>query len=229
MFGIFENKRKFTKVDDKFFKDVIFKLPLKYHFLRDQIMDQFILGKKVNPFGGKGSYTLLLNANLEHKYLNKSLPNFFILKDIGIWNKVRNSYEMIELDILQGMFAGYMVRSSILDLDSNLIDTSRIKEKKFLDEDKIALSKILGKLDSHILDLLDIQNVFKIEVAEGVFYMIKDLGDGNYLTINQSGAIFMMIHDPYKIEKIFDNKDSFVKSIESGDFNIQKFYESLIR
>lgn len=223
------NKQKFTKEDRTFFENVTSKLPVQYNFLRDQIVDEFILGKKENVLGTPGGCVLLLNANLESKYINKSLPNFFILKDIGVWHKIKKKYEFIELDILQGMFAGYMLKSKITDLDSDLVNVSQIKEKHFFDEDKVTLNRIIGKINNHTLSMLDINGTFKIELPEGEHYVVKDLGDGNYLTTNRQGAVFMLIHDPYKVEKIFDDFHSFTDAIESKHFDIQKYYESCIQ
>ena len=88
-------------------------------------------------FGGKeyqgyeGSFTLLLNANLESKYNDKLLPNLFIIKDIKIWNRVKKSYDFIDLYVLQGMFSGFTVKSKLTDLDYNKVDITHIKEKTF--------------------------------------------------------------------------------------------------
>jgi len=73
---------------------------------------------------------------------------------------------------------------------------------------------------------LEIESTFKIEIPEGKFYVIKDLEDGNYLSMDENGAVYGMIHDPYEIEKLFDSKEAFFKALESGKFSISRYYEN---
>lgn len=222
MFNFFRKKGKINKEDYRFLESVVNKLPSKYSFLIDQVSDEFILDKTPNPLGDAGTYTLTLNANLESKYSDSSFPQFFIIKDIGIWNKNKSQYEQIELHILEGMLAGFRVKSGYQDLDFDRIDISNIKEKQFKNEDKEKLKAILGNLEKELLSKLDIEGTFKIDIPEGEFYVIKDLGDGNYLSIDNHGRVFRMIHDPYKVEKIFNNKDAFFDALKSGKFVMEK-------
>jgi hypothetical protein len=124
------------------------------------------------------------------------------------------------------MLAGFTVTSKYRDLDFSRIDVTRIKEKHFKDEDKEELSKILGKIDKDLLSQLDVEDTFKIEIEEGEFYVIKNLGDGNYLSITKQGAIYGMIHDPYEVELLFENKEDFFKALSTGKFDIQEYYRS---
>lgn len=224
MFNIFKRKDKITSKDYTFLKVVIEILPSKYEYLVDQVSENFILGKKPNRLGEKGSYVFSLNADLESKFSNKSLPQFFIVKDIGIWNTKRGSFEELELHILEGMLAGFKLVSNYSDLNFNEIDTSKIKEKHFRNEDKNTLKQIIGRVDRDVLAQIDVESTFKIEIPEGNFYVIKELGDGNYLSMNSQGAVYGLIHDPYEVDKIFENKRDFFDALKSGSFNIVQYY-----
>lgn len=68
---------------------------------------------------------------------------------------------------------------------------------------------------------MDLNDTFKIETIEGVFYMIKDLGNGDYLSIDKNSAVYHMTHDPYKIKKNFNCKEDFYKHIKSENFDIE--------
>lgn len=81
----------------------------------------------------------------------------------------------------------------------------------------------MGNVDNDVLSKLDINLTFKIDVDEGEFYVIKDLGDGNYLSMDQNGAVYRMIHDPYKIEKIVEDKENFYQALKNGAFDITGF------
>ncbi len=207
-----------------FLKALTKALSYKYPYLLPQVSKEFILDKTPNQLGDIGTYTFTLNAKLESKYSNKSLPQFFIIKDISIWNNLKGKFEQIELHILDGMIAGFKVTSEYSDLDLKKIDTSNVKEKHFNNEDKETLKKITGNIPSDFLSQLDIEDTFKIEVPEGEFYVIKNLEDGNYLSMDKKGAVYGMMHDPYLVKKIFDDKNAFFEALKYGEFNIYEYF-----
>jgi hypothetical protein len=223
MFNPFRKKKKIQSEDYKFLEAVVTKLPSKYEYLIEQVSEDFILDKEINDLGDFGTFTLTLNANLEAKFSNKAFPQFFIIKDIDVWNKKKGVFEQTELHILEGMLAGFRLISDYKYLDFSNIRTINCKEKHFKNEDKLKLKDILGKVDEKLLDQIDIENTFKIEVPEGSFYVIKDLGDGNYLSVDEGGAIYGMIHDPYEVDKIYEDKDTFLAALKKGEFNISEY------
>ena len=89
---MFKRKNKISKEDFEFLNAVVSKLPSKYDYLKRQVTEEFLLGKEPNELGDKGTYTLLLNANLEKNYANKKLPRVSILKHIKIYNKKKKDY-----------------------------------------------------------------------------------------------------------------------------------------
>lgn len=228
MFKIFKNKIK--KEDYNFLKIITKKLPLKYSYLIDQVSKEFLLNKQINKLGDEGCFTLSLNSNLESKYSNKLLPQFFIIKDIAIWNKSKLSFDFIELHILEGMLAGFKINSNYLELDFNKIDISQIKEKNFNNEDRNFLKKIIGtKIPTKILESLEVESTFKIKLNEGDFYVIKNFQDGNYLSIDANGKVYIMIHDPYIIKQVYADKETFFKELSNGNFNISKYYNEIFK
>ncbi|QLG44901.1 hypothetical protein [Costertonia aggregata] len=124
------------------------------------------------------------------------------------------------------MLAGFRVNAKYSELDFEKIDTSKIKEKHFKNEEKEFLKTLIGKVSKDILSQLDIKSTFKIELEDGDFYVLKDLEDGNYLSMNEKGSVYGMIHDPYEVEKLFDTKESFFEALKSGEFSISKYRES---
>lgn len=225
MFNLFGKKKLINAQDYEFLRVVVEALPTKYSYLNSQVSEEFILDKKVNQLGDKGTYTLSLNAELENKYSNKSFPQFFIVKDVGVWNDVKGSYELIELHILEGMLAGFRVNAKYSELNFEKIDVSKIKEKHFKNEEKEFLKTLIGKVSKDIKSQLDIESTFRIELEEGDFYVLKDLKDGNYLSMDEKGAVYGMIHDPYEVEKLFDTKESFFEALKSGEFSISEYYD----
>lgn len=204
MFGFFKKKEEydFENKEIVFFKSVISILPKKYSYLGKQVMKEFILGWKPNKLGYQNSYTFLLNANLEKKFERKDLPQFFIIKNIRIWENNLQKFVDFELDILTGLLAGFKSESVIFgNFNFKKTDLSQITEKHFNNDDKEVLLKIVGDISKEQKLKLDIEDSFKIDIPEGTFYTIKNLGEGNYLSVNEKGEVYELLHDPYSVKK----------------------------
>jgi hypothetical protein len=205
MFNIFKKKSGLSPLDLKFLKSVVKNLPEQYEYLSNQISEDFILDKKVNELGDPGTYRLVLNARFENNFIIKTAPSFYILKDIAVWNKIKNAYEPVELHIMQGMICGFKIGARLLDLDLSRIETKNLTEKHFNNDDVKQVEKIFSSLSNDQQKLLELKSSFKIELPEGVFFTIKNLGDGNYLSVNTSGKVYGLFHDPYKVEFLYEN------------------------
>ena len=225
MFNFFKRKNKIPKEDIDFLATVAKYLPSKYSYLNKQINAEFILEKKNNELGDKGCYRFVLNANLESEFADKTLPNFFILKDIKIWNNVSNTFTYVELHIMEGMLVGFRITEPYSALDLSKIDVSNIKEKKFNNRDVEMVQNILGIKDLNEFPQLDISGTFKIEIPEGTFYTVKDFKDGNYLSIDNSGKLYWMQYDPYMIDPVFNTKEDFINALKFQEFNTLEYYK----
>ncbi|SDM14625.1 hypothetical protein [Chryseobacterium taihuense] len=207
MFGLFKNSViKPTKDVMQFLHNLVGILPEKYSFLTEQINTDFVLGLEKSKIN-HNRYSLLLNANLQSRYENKKLPSYYIIEGLLIWeNKIKN-YTPVNISISKGLIISIELLSvSFKNFDFTKIDLSKLTEKHFKnDNDKKALINIIGKLSTEKLSYFDIDDTFKIEIPEGDFYTIKDLGDGNYLAVNEEGEVYELIHDPYCIKKIADS------------------------
>ena len=223
MFNFFRKKKLITDFDFEFLKALASEL--QAYNLLSQINKDFIIGKrKAMPTEKHGSFTYIFNADLEKKYQNKNLPAFFIIKNIQVKNIESNSPTSLELYIMEGIICGYYCDCNIVHLDLTSFDLSNSFEKHFDNKDKQELVKILQNIPQNIMNKLDSQSTFKIDLPEGIFYSIKDFEDGNYLGVDLQGAVYGLIHDPYEVEKLFDNKEVFFEKLESGEFDIEKYY-----
>ena len=210
------NIKKIKKQDYTLLRSISLKLVDKYPYLVRQVSTNFILDKKHNEFERHGVYTLILNAKLEQEFINKSLPQLFIIKDILVWNKKENRYEPIELDIMEGMLAGYSLKANVRELDLSRIDVSRVKEQTFENHEQEELANIIGDVDDKIRSYLSLESSFKIIIPEGTFYVIKDLGDGDYISIDKLGRVYEMTHDPYEVKCIYKKKEDYFDSIKNN-------------
>ncbi len=222
MFGLFK-KNSVTDEDLNFLKLIVSLIPEKYSYLSQQINRNFLVSKEPNSLGDPGTYVFSSDEKLGEKYFIHSLPNFFIIKGIKVYNKKLSEFEEIELHVHYGTLIGFKLLSKYKDLDLEKIDISDIKEKLFNDDVKEKLDKLLSNYSENELSFLDIYDAFKMEVEGNEYYMVKNLGDGNYLSVNTQGVVFGMIHDPYEIELLFKDFDVFLHAVQSGTFDVQQY------
>ena len=228
MWNPFKRKTKVTGEDLAVLKKIVAILPAKYSYLKDQISEEFIIGKKPNELGDENTLRFSLDSNLAKKFGNPDLPEFFIIKNIKIWNAAKHKYSTVELHILTGFLAGIRINAKYKELNFNKFDVSDVSEKHFQDDGKTTLNNLLSDLDPELTNYLDLEETFLIEIPEGEFYTIKNLGDGNYLAINDNREVYSLIHDPYEVEKIFESIDDFYASVKTGIFNIDKYLNKKI-
>jgi hypothetical protein len=226
MFNLFKKKpiKKIQEWEYTLLKEVVRRLPVKYSFLINQVNSEFILDSVPNEFLEHGWKRIICNQNLYNSIKNTNI-NYKIV-GIKIFDLVVKSYKSIELDLYEGILIGYKVDENSGRYDFKNIDLKNLREKPYENKDRDVLKRIIGKVSDDILTQLSIEDAFKIELPEGDFYVIKDFEDGNYLSMNEKGGVFGMIHDPYEIEKLFENKESFFEALKLGEFSITEYYEN---
>lgn len=70
--------------------------------------------------------------------------------------------------------------------------------KDYLDEGHpLEISNILNKSE---LELLDQSEVYDITIDGNTYYNIKDLGNGDFIAIDERKNIYLITHDPYQIK-----------------------------
>jgi hypothetical protein len=210
MFNLFKKKQKKFSIEEKeiiFLKKIISILPKKYSYLQAQINTDFLLGYEMHSLNHKDNYTIIYNDKLESKFLNKKLPNYFILKNIKIWNTRSNDFYNIELDVLNGIIGGFkIVDFDFTNFDFNKIDVSEIYEKHFENKDLESLTKNFNEEEKSLITE-NIGSTYKINLKEGEFYFFDDLNDGDVIALDSLWNVYILTHDPYKITKIFSKSD----------------------
>lgn len=224
MFNIFKKKRNknIQEWEYEVLKFIVEKLPSKYSFLKNQVNSNFILDSVPNEILGQGWKRVICDQNLYNLYKNSKVN--YKLIGIEVFNLEIMEYQDVELDLYEGVLIGYKIEKEIPQFDIDKIKVENIEEKEYQNSDKEELEDILGNIEESVFSQLDIIDTFKIEIKEGEFYVIKDLGDGNYLSIDRKGSVYGMIHDPYEIEKIYDRKETFFHDLKLGNFSIDEYY-----
>ncbi len=234
MFGFFKKKKKsprprrmFTSYDLDFFRSVVKKLPAKYSFLLEQITPKLWTAEEPDS-EDNDLHFLVFNNDIRDPFENENIPSVYRLRNIRVRNKVDGAIYLLELMFYNGVINRYKMRAPIEDLDMATIDCSRVQADTFRNNDREELNKILQGIDQELLASLNIADTYEIEIEEGNFYVIKYLEDGNFLAITKRGEVYLLVHDPYVVKKLFDTKEEFFDAIKSNSFDAQKALDEVI-
>mgnify|MGYP000309548173 CR=1 FL=1 len=225
MFNLFRKKRKkkIKKWEYKLLKAIVHKLPLEYSFLIEQVDEKYIIDSVPNPLLEEGWKHLVFSKKYSELTKRKNLN--YELYGIIYFDIDNENYNEVILNISEGVLNGYKLNKEECHFDEESIDVKQLSKRYFKNEEKQELINLLGSKKNEVFNELEIEDTFKIEIQGDVYYVIKNLGDGNYISINKKGAIFGMIHDPFEIEKVFNNKEDFFEALKSGKFIISEYYD----
>lgn len=224
MFNIFR-KRQVKHIQEweyDLLKRIAQKLPEKYSFLLKQASKDFILDSVPNEFLKEGWKRTILNQNLYPVHRNNDVN--YQLVGIKIYDLKDGQQKEVDLDLYEGVLIGYKVQDGEFDLDR--IDITDLREETFTPSGQDSKYKqfISGKKSKH----LDLHNGFEIDLSGKNYYMIKDLEDGNYLSIDDGGKVYGMFHNPFLVELIHENVSEFIDKVNAGEFSIDQYYKSKV-
>ncbi len=223
MFKFFKkNSKQIKEWEYNVLKAVAKELPVKYSYLVDQVHPGFIVDSVPNELLNSGWKRVICDLD-QYNLIKRKEVNYKI-SGIKVYDSHSKYYKEIQLDVFEGILIGYKIEDPDSDFDLDRIAVNNIQEKSFGNEGSKELDLILGEMKNEFNRYLDLDSTFKIEIEEGDFHVIKDLQDGNYLSMDENGAVYGMIHDPYEIEKLFDTKEAFFLALKSGRFIIEEYY-----
>lgn len=219
MFQFF--KKSSWKIEGKsfdFFKQLFSELPNEFGFLLDGLQKGLYRRfRKDAQF--LGYYSIGFDPKQSDKSMTKGKQ--FEIENIHIFEN--GNVHKLKLTIYEGLWIGFEIDKNIIDFKNFNFDTTNIKKVTSRFEPDKKIKKLVEGLKS---DKLELYNLSEIEIEGKVFYQIKDLEDGNYIGIDNTGSVFGLIHDPYKIEKIYDSVGSFVEDVNIGNFDFEKYLDS---
>jgi hypothetical protein len=124
------------------------------------------------------------------------------------------------LDLWYGILIGFCAKLPDVIEGQNNIDTTNMRIEVIQDEGKNTVLTILGTINPSIMAKLDIDNSCELNMDGKQYLTIKDLNDGDYLAIDKEGAVYIIIHDPPKINMIYKNVADFIGSVKSGRYDL---------
>lgn len=155
----------------------------------------------------------------------------FKITDINIYNVKDASYQSFTLNIYGNIIQHILLPNESFiknEYDLNNIKTNNIKLSTLvhINPDKKKLKKILKNLTSKQIDLIELDDTFKIEMNNKLFYTIFDMEDGNYIAVDKSVSVFRLIHDhKFPVKKIFDNVELLLDDYDGEKYKLNKYFE----
>lgn len=196
VFNLFKSLSNKDVVD--FLVKIVRSLPKEYHYLLTQLNTEFILGVRKYNDTHENWYSLKLNSSLYEKYSN---GGDFLLKKIYIEN------QEIKIDINKGVIFRFSCpKRSIIKIKNLEIDRTELEIINYEDID-------LKELNSILKGKIVVRETFKINLDNHIYYVIKNLGDGNYVSIDIDGKVYKMEHDPFQITLLYSNLDMYIKNL----------------
>ena len=161
MFKLFKSNR-ISSADFSFLENVVRILPTKWKYLNKQINTKCIVGKSRSQHMGNGYFTLILDR-VSNDTSNYNLPELVTLSGILVWDKKKQDYSEVQLDISFGSLVGFYIKSKYKNLDWTKVDLSQFLENDYgknVDESRVVVDKYLGDLNSKDRNKLDLGDVF---------------------------------------------------------------------
>ena len=216
MFGLF--KKTSWTIDNEvrqFFQKLFVQLPTEFQFLHEHLQKGLY---RRYDFNKEKNYFISFDPEQSDKSMVKG--GNFEIKNIQIISD--GQQYPLDLTIYQGLWIGFDTPKNIKDFKNYQFDTSKVEKakSKFAADDKI--KKLVKGLRSNELNLDDLS---EMELEGKNYYQIRDLEDGNYIAIDSKGQVFGLTHDPFKIELLNKSVEGFVESVNSGEFNFERFLQ----
>jgi len=110
------------------------------------------------------------------------------------------------------------------DLEKVQVNQIEIEQLPVENPDREIVEKILKALSSEQFEMLELDDTFKIELDEKLFYTILDMEDGNYITVNASGQVFRLNHDHVEqVKLIADSPGNFFDIYNGQKIELERF------
>ncbi|MBK8566460.1 MAG: hypothetical protein IPN76_24785 [Saprospiraceae bacterium] len=148
----------------------------------------------------------------------ETIGKSFVLKNIDIVQK--GQIFPMAISVYNGLWIGFEFGKDVAGFDNFQVGLSNLTKERM--PGSLEIERLTQGLSSEKLDLLSLG---EIEVDGMHYFQIKDLGDGNYIGIDEKGTVYGLLHDPFKIEKISDSFKQFVQDVNKGRFDFEQYLE----
>ena len=195
MFGLFK-RTKLNSWEIKLLITIFEQLGQEYFLYKEQMESSLIKSVAEGRGDIKNYVAFLYNSNVLKKY-ERSTERNFLIKGIRVFDKKIKTLIDFNIYFSFGVINGYATpQSKKPNLDFNLLDVSNSTIEYI---DNLGMKLVEKMLTESEIRLINLSDVYELELDNKVFFHIKDLGNGNCIIIDEDKSIYKVIHDPYQI------------------------------
>jgi hypothetical protein len=193
MFGFFKKSKWEIKGKSfAFFEQVFGALPAQYNFLLEGLHKGLYRSYAINHSYKRNNYFI----GFDPKQSDKSMIKGKNLEIGNIQVECGSSKMPMHLSIHEGLWIGFELAADVYKIENCRVDVSAIRISQ---SPRHVPEKVKKLVNGLVCATLDFNDLGEIELDGKTFYQIKDLADGNCIAIDNTGAVFELIHDPYSI------------------------------
>ena len=202
---------------------IALKLPSEYEGIKKSINPDNMMGRIQNDYRKeKGWADVLLDQFGHTKY--ETEKNRYLLEGIKVYSSFDSQFVEVKLDVYNNNVIGWYINSNERQLDLKQIQMENMTKFDYDDPTYQKYINIVGVIPDEISDQLNLKNGFEIELESGEkHFTIKELGNGDYISVNEKGEIFGLIHEINLIEKVFNKPPELFDALAKGQFNFETY------
>lgn len=127
------------------------------------------------------------------------MGRYLRVKNIAVSDLRGEDKARIDIYFSRGLIMGFsMNRDSTFlpDLSTINVANSRLE---YLDTPD---AKVDGLIDAKYKKLINWSDVFEVELKGTTYYHLKDIGDGDFIGIDEDRQVYEIRHDPFKVQQL---------------------------
>lgn len=138
---------------------------------------------------------------ISKKYIKEKEAGF-VLKGIRIFDTVNLDFFDLNIYVIENLIVGYSTSAKKFKPDLNKIDVSNYRKVPLINSEFKKIEKLFTKDE---LSMINPDNVFEITIEGKVYFHLKDIGDGDFLAVDDNKKFYKISHNPFNIIEIQGN------------------------
>lgn len=150
------------------------------------------------------------NPTIAEKFRERN-GRHFCIQGIRVFDKKKREWSEIILYFSHGLIISYSTPQNdnfAPDISKVLIISLR---KVYLDTSPYnIIKKLFNEFEQKLINPADF---YEIEIKGKVYYHIKDIGDGDFIGVDEQKKIYKITHDPFEIKLQTDNLSNLIQNL----------------
>ncbi len=135
------------------------------------------------------------NPKISVKYQDWN-GRFWLVRGITVENRNQTEKTKVSIFFSHGLVCGYTFESGRdFDPDPGTIDVSNTTQE-FVDSPDPIVKSLLSSRDQELINWSD---VYEVEVEGKTYFHLRDIGDGDFIGIDENSRFYEIRHDPIEV------------------------------